>query len=108
MLIFSHKLTFFIICVFLSLGALSQEPKEIKKANKEYNNESYYTAAKLTIEAFEKVNPKSKKANDRKGDMAFKTAECFRHVEDFKQAVEWYQKALSFNYQKNKPEVLFY
>jgi len=108
MLIFSHKFTFFIICVFISLGALSQEPKEIKKANKEYNNESYYTAAKLTIEAFEKVNPKSKKANDRKGDMAFKTAECFRHVEDFKQAIEWYQKALSFNYQKNKPEVLFY
>jgi len=86
----------------------AQEPKEIRKANKYYNNENYCEASKYTIEAFEKVNPKSRKAIERKGEMAFKTGECFRKMEDFKNAVDWYQKSIILNYQKFNPEVLFY
>jgi peptidoglycan-associated lipoprotein len=98
----------FIFLMFFALNSLAQEPKEIRKANKVYANENYCEAIKFTVEAFEKVNPKSRKAVERKGDLAFKTAECYRKMEDFKNAVDWYQKALILNYQKTNPEVLFY
>ena len=91
------KIKIFILLFFLGfvlLEASAQEPKEIRKANKYYNNENYCEASKYTIEAFEKVNPKSRKALERKGEMAFKTGECFRKMEDFKNATEWYQKAI--------------
>jgi peptidoglycan-associated lipoprotein len=97
-----------VMCTFLIFKSNAQEPKEIRKANKYYNNENYCEASKYTIEAFEKVNPKSRKAIERKGEMAFKTGECFRKMEDFKSAVDWYQKAIILNYQKFNPEVLFY
>jgi outer membrane protein OmpA-like peptidoglycan-associated protein len=105
------KFKIFILLVFLGfvlLDASAQEPKEIRKANKYYNNENYCEASKYTIEAFEKVNPKSRKALERKGEMAFKTGECFRKMEDFKNATDWYQKAIIINYQKFNPEVVFY
>ena len=97
-----------LLCTFLFLKANAQEPKEIRKANKYYNNENYCEAIKYTVEAFEKVNPKSRKAIERKGEMAFKTGECYRKLEDFKNAVDWYQKAIILNYQKFNPQVLFY
>ena len=97
-----------IFLIFVLFNTNAQEPKEIRKANKYYNNENYCEATKYTIEAFEKVNPKSRKALERKGEMAFKTGECFRKMEDFKNAVDWYQKAIILNYQKFNPEVLFY
>ena len=54
-----------LLCTFLFLKANAQEPKEIRKANKYYNNENYCEAIKYTVEAFEKVNPKSRKAIER-------------------------------------------
>jgi peptidoglycan-associated lipoprotein len=102
------KKILYILMLFVFSQSFAQEPKEIKKANKYYNNENYCEAVKYTIEAFEKVNPKGRKAVERKGDMAFKTGECYRHVEDYKNALDWYQKALILNYQKINPEVLFY
>ena len=92
----------------LAFQVFSQEPKEIKKANKAFEDENYIEAVKLTMHAFDKVNPKNRKASERKGDMAFKTGECYRMVEDYKNALDWYQKALVVNYQTIHPEVLFY
>lgn len=92
----------------LAFQVLSQEPKEIRKANKAFQDENYIEAVNLTKYAFEKVNPKSRKASERKGDMAYKTAECYRKLEDYKNALDWYQKAIVVNYQTIRPDVLFY
>jgi outer membrane protein OmpA-like peptidoglycan-associated protein len=94
--------------LMLAFQVFSQEPKEIKKANKAFEDENYIEAVKLTMYAFEKVNPKNRKASERKGDMAFKTGECYRMLEDYKNALDWYQKALVVNYQKLHPEVLLF
>lgn len=94
--------------LMLAFQVFSQEPKEIKKANKAFEDENYIEAVKLTMYAFEKVNPKNRKASERKGDMAFKSGECYRMLEDYKNALDWYQKALVVNYQKVHPEVLLY
>lgn len=99
---------FFLCLLTLTFQVFGQEPKEIKKANKAFQDENYVEAVKLTIHAFDKVNPKSRKASERKGDMAFKTGECYRMLEDYKNALDWYQKALVVNYQLINPQVLFY
>jgi peptidoglycan-associated lipoprotein len=99
---------FFLCLLFIAFQAVAQEPKEIKKANKAFQDENYCEAVKLTMHAFDKVNPKSRKANERKGDMAFKTGECYRMMDDYKNALDWYQKALVVNYQSINPVVLFY
>ncbi len=99
---------FFICVLTLAFQSFGQEPKEIKKANKAFQDENYVEAVKLTMHAFDKVNPKSRKATERKGDMAFKTGECYRMLEDYKNALDWYQKALVVNYQLINPQVLFY
>ncbi len=99
---------FFFCVLTLAFQAFGQEPKEIKKANKAFQDENYIEAVKLTIHAFDKVNPKSRKASERKGDMAFKTGECYRMLEDYKNALDWYQKALVVNYQSINPQALFY
>lgn len=101
-----RTLYFGIFFFFLGLTVFAQEPKEVRKANKIYNNENYCEAVKYTTEAFAKVNPKSKKAVQRKGEMAFKTGECYRQLEDYKNALDWYQKALVLNYQLYNPELL--
>ena len=102
------RIIFFFCLLTLAFQVFGQEPKEIKKANKAFQDENYVEAVKLTIHAFDKVNPKSRKAAERKGDMAFKTGECYRMLEDYKNALDWYQKALVVNYQLINPQVLFY
>ena len=103
-MLFRNILVLFMLA--LAFQVFSQEPKEIKKANKAFEDENYIEAVKLTMHAFDKVNPKNRKASERKGDMAFKTGECYRMLEDYKNALDWYQKALVVNYQKVHPEVL--
>ena len=52
----------FFFCLFiLAFQAFGQDPKEIKKANKSFYDENYVEAVKLTIHAFDKVNPKTRK-----------------------------------------------
>jgi outer membrane protein OmpA-like peptidoglycan-associated protein len=99
-------LFFLVFSFFISFG--QQDPKEIKKANRSYINENYCDAIQLTIDAYEKVNIKHRKSSERKGDMAYKTADAYRKLEDFKNALDWYQKAMIHNYQRFKPDVVFY
>ena len=56
-----RNILFFCVLI-LAFQVFSQEPKEIKKANKAFQDENYIEAVKLTMYAFEKVNPKSRKA----------------------------------------------
>ena len=40
--------------------------------------------------------------------MAFKTAESYRHVDNFKRANEWYEKAILLKFHQKEPLVLLY
>lgn len=95
--------------VFVSLSWLAQAQKNyVKEANEIFRNENFCEGAKKCAYAYSKIVRKSPGALKLKGDMAYKTAECYRQTEDPKTANEWYEKAKLLNYQKNEPLVLLY
>ncbi|MES2587535.1 MAG: OmpA family protein [Bacteroidota bacterium] len=84
-------------------------PKQVKLANIEYRNENYASSADLCAKAFAKIERKGGKAALRmKGDMAYKTAESFRQIENTRDAHEWYDKAIILRHYEQEPMVYFY
>lgn len=82
--------------------------KQIKDANTQFRSGNYCEAASKCELAYSKIKRKSKSGLAQKGNMAFKTAECYRNVENFKRANEWYEKAILLKYQQEEPLVLLY
>ena len=98
-----------ILLTFLGLsGSLLAQSKYIKEANAKFYNENYCEAAEKCAQAYTKISRKGNAALKVKGDMAFKTAESYRLTENFKEASEWYEKAILLKYQQIEPLVLFY
>ncbi len=98
-----------ILLVSLSIsGLVSAQSKYIKDANSEFRSGNYFKAAEKCALAYSKIRRSGGSALDAKGDMAFKTAESFRNLEDFKQANDWYQRAILLKYQNKEPLVLLY
>lgn len=98
-----------IFLAFIGLsGTLSAQSKYIKEANTKYANESYCEAAEKCALAYTKIARKGNAALKVKGDMAFKTAESYRQIENFKAANEWYDRAILLKYQQTEPQVLLY
>jgi peptidoglycan-associated lipoprotein len=89
-------------------GLVSAQPKYLKDANKSYRSENYCEAADKCAVAYSKIKRSGTLALAAKGDMAFKTAEAFRNIEDVKQANEWYDKAILLKYQEKEPLVYLY
>lgn len=98
-----------ILFTFISLtGSVMAQSKFIKEANTKYYSESYFEAAEKCALAYTKINRRGNAALKVKGDMAFKTAECYRLTENVKEANEWYEKAILLKYQQTEPLVLLY
>jgi len=98
-----------ILLTFIGLsGSLLAQSKFIKEANSKFNNENYCEGAEKCAQAYTKISRKGNAALKVKGDMAFKTAECYRLTENFKEANEWYEKAILLKYQQTEPLVLLY
>ena len=89
-------------------GLVSAQPKYLKDANKSYRSENYCEAADKCAVAYSKIKRSGTLALAAKGDMAFKTAEAFRNIEDVKQANEWYDKAILLKYQEKEPLIYLY
>ncbi|MFN5416981.1 MAG: OmpA family protein [Flavobacteriia bacterium] len=83
-------------------------PKQVKKANIEFRNENYCQGAEMCAAGFKKIARKGNFAKKAKGNMAYKTAECYRQTENMKDASEWYEKAITLQYYDVKPEIYFY
>jgi len=81
--------------------------KFIVEANTYFNSEKYCEGAEKCSVAYTKLSSKGNQAKKLKGDMAFKTAECYRLTDRFKEANEWYDRALLLDYQQVKPEVFY-
>jgi len=98
--------------IFLSFIGLSvnvsAQMKYIKEANAKYANENYHEAAEKCALAYTKIARKGNAALKTKGDMAYKTAESYRQIENVKAANEWYEKAILLKYQQTEPLVLLH
>ncbi|HLP55821.1 MAG TPA: OmpA family protein [Fluviicola sp.] len=98
-----------ILLTFIGLsGSVLAQSKFIKEANTKFYNENYCEAAEKCAQAYTKISRKGNAALKVKGDMAFKTAESYRLTENFKEANEWYEKAILLKYQQIEPLVLLY
>lgn len=95
--------------VFVSMSWLAQAQKNyVKEANEIYRNQEFCVGAQKCAFAYTKIVRKTPGALKLKGDMAFKTAECYRETENPKTASEWYEKAILLKYQEVKPEIYLY
>lgn len=93
--------------LLVSVTAFGQT-KQIKDANNNYRSENYCEAAEKCELAYSKIKRKSHGAMKAKGELAYKTAECYRNVGNLKQAHDWYEKAILLKYQETEPLVLLY
>lgn len=71
-------------------------------ANLAYEAQEYYKAITLLKKAYSKEKDKANKA-----EIIYKTAECYRFVNDSKQAETWYRKALKLKYPENKIQLYY-
>ena len=103
------KLKLLFSIFFVSLSWLAQAQKNhVKEANEKYRDEKFCEAAEKCAFAYTKIVRKSSGALKLKGDMAFKTAECYRHTENPKLATEWYERAILLKFQEVEPTVYLY
>ncbi len=98
-------LTFLLLCLStLSFG----QNKYILKANQAYLQENYFDAAELCKTAYMKLSRKGTSAQKKKADMAYKAAECYRQTERYREANEWYDRAILLEQQDEEPLVYLY
>lgn len=98
-----------ITSIFLGLTFVSiSQSKYIINANAAYASENYCEAADKCALAYSKLTRKGKSAKKLKADMAFKTAESFRQTDRFRDANEWYERAILLEYFNEDPLVYYY
>jgi peptidoglycan-associated lipoprotein len=79
--------------ILYSCGA--QKPS-VAAAEKAFNNEKYFMAADLYKKAIPDVRKK-----DAKAEITFKIGECYRLINNNKQASTWYEKAINAGYEED-------
>ncbi len=84
------------IILFFSTTAVAQKNFS-KDADKAFDNKEYFNA----IELYKKAYTKAKRKED-KALIIFRTAECYRMINDNKQAEAWYTKAIKASYNDPK------
>ncbi|MES2798887.1 MAG: OmpA family protein [Bacteroidota bacterium] len=101
------KLFLTLVLTVITVAAHAQS-KVVLDAIASFQSEKYCEAADKCSLAYNKLSRKGKQAKKTKGDMAFKTAECYRMTERYREANEWYDRAVLLDYQDINPEVYFY
>lgn len=93
---------------FCFTSMVMAQSKYIVKAETAFASENYCKGAELCASAYSRLTRKGKSAKKRKAEMAFKTAECFRMTERFREANEWFDRAILLEYYNTEPEVYLY
>lgn len=93
--------------ISVAISGFSQN-KYVFKANELYASENFCEAAEKCALAYTKLTRKGKSAKKLKADMAFKTAECYRLTERYREANEWYDRAILLEYYNTDPTVYYY
>jgi len=90
-----------VVAGLFSINAFAQTD-HLSVANLAYDAQEYYQAISLFKKAYSKEKDKAKKA-----EIIYKTAECYRFVNDSKQSETWYRKALQIKYPENKIQLYY-
>ena len=83
------------------------QSKIVLEAESYFISEKYCEAADKCSQAYSKLSRKGNMAKKQKAGMAYKTAECYRFTERYREANEWYDRAILLDYQDIQPEVYF-
>jgi peptidoglycan-associated lipoprotein len=78
--------------IFAAVATSNAQKNFFKDAEKAYNNGEYFAAIELYKKAYSKAPKKSK------SEILFKTAECYRRINDYKQAETYYDKTIKAKY----------
>ncbi|MEO6882659.1 MAG: OmpA family protein [Bacteroidia bacterium] len=92
----TKQLSVFFIAVFVfSMSSVSVKAQKnfTKDADMAFQGQQYFNAIELYKKAYAKVKKKDEKAR-----IIFQTAECYKDINDTKQAESWYQKAVKAKY----------
>ena len=90
----------------LSLATVSQSQNNaVSRARLTFASEQYYDGIKDCSVAYGKITRKGKQAKKLKGEMAYKTADCYRFTNQFREANEWFSKALLLDYEGEEADV---
>jgi peptidoglycan-associated lipoprotein len=92
------KFCFLLLSILLLSTEVIAQKKITKEADKEFKSQGYHAAIELYKKAFS-VEPKA----SEKARIVFQIAECYREVNDWNNAIEWYLKAFRARY--DEPEI---
>jgi peptidoglycan-associated lipoprotein len=97
----------FLLLILFNTNSFAQNPpaedtekpvkKEVEKANDAYEAEQFYLAIELLKDAYSEV-----KGREAKSENLFKTAECYRKINDYKNAERYYERAEKVGYADKK------
>jgi len=87
--------------------AQSPQPKYVAEAVKLYDSGKYFEAMPKLEAAYNKMTNKGKSITE-KGSMAFKLADCYRKMEQYDKAAQWYGSSIELKYYDVDPMVYYY
>ena len=87
-------------CLLLLNGSLMAQKKFLKEADNNFKLSHYFMAIDLYKKAYVDAKPAEK------ARIIFQQAECYRNINDLKNAEVWYDKAIKINYPD--PKALLY
>lgn len=100
------KIKIALITFLLSLAAVSQaQNRAVSNARVTFVSEQYFDGIEDCSNAYGKITRRGNQAKKLKGEMAYKTAECYRFTNQFREANEWFSKALLLDYQEVESDV---
>lgn len=89
------------VFLFASLSLTTFAQKNFTAdADNAFNSLSYFSAIPLYKKAYPKEKDKAKKVQ-----ILFNLGECYRNIQDFPQAEEWYRKAIKASYPDKKAQL---
>ncbi|NBU91980.1 MAG: hypothetical protein EBS17_03970 [Flavobacteriia bacterium] len=96
------------LVTFCSLAfAQTNQPKYIAEALKLYESGKYFEAMPKLEAAYNKMTNKGKSITE-KGSMAYKLADCYRKMEQYDKAAQWYGSSIELKYYDVEPKVYYY
>ena len=101
------------LILFVCLGfsvinyAQTNQPKYIAEAVKLYESGKYFEAMPKLEAAYNKMTNKGKSITE-KGSMAFKLADCYRKMEQYDKAAQWYGASIELKYYDVEPKVYYF
>jgi peptidoglycan-associated lipoprotein len=92
------------VVVFMLAFTLNAHAQKnyIRDADRAFDNQQYYNAGELYKKGMGKIKNKQEKAR-----ITFRIAECYRMMNDWKQAESWYSKAIKAKHNDDKMYLYF-